>query len=1117
MNTMDKISVVLLFLVGAVFNAHADDAQDLENFYNSFLPAFQRLTPEASALGQYGKYHSSGFSGVPNIPVPLFSIGSGNFSLPAELCYDASGIKVDQQATYVGLAWNLILGGSISQIVCGKNDFYDPCPYPNSELKDSVLPNIVYSPYFNGTFYPSVAFSSVSTLPSTNFPLEEDRRKYMILQDVSNGTSVPDIFQASFCGHSVSFIIANGRAKIIGNDATAYKIDIETPGVPYPLSIRITDDHGIRYMFTAAPEYTQTDNVSYNLSEIQNSSGRCLVKFIYSEKNCNLLESYYETMGTNDENYGMPIASQAILETFIRKNYPSSLLYCIKAYYPDTIITDREIVKFTYGTREDIKDAKQLERITVTSKNDDSTILHTVIFNYGYFTEGDYNSELCSRYRYTDVYDYKRLKLTGVTVDGKEYSFGYESSSLPARLSKSQDFWGYFNGKPNSEGLCASPEYQFDSEGYLVGVESVGQANRYAYESYCKAGILNKITYPTGGYTKFDFEINHFNDVWGKYYYPSSYTYVQGARHVMCGTGYNGHGYNTTPDSTEFDVSHSVQAEIYSNTPYRPSNDHYYKLYFTIVGKDSNGATVFSKNYTKYNDEQDFNESCLLPKGHYVMTSQFLVPPNGSPIGGAIIVEMPQEHIQVPSAADISGKSFGGGLRIRTIENYDSDNALLGYTRYKYDGGKLLIPTVNKEHINMWYLFATIPADPSLYVIPSSMLCSFFFVTSNPTYLAACSLGCPYVGYSKVTRENYDKNGQLMSYDVEKYHNQGYYNAQDKIFCVNREGLDGKLTESMTYSKDSVLMRKACYFYETHGANPSQSDVVFFPWTRCTELNPGNINLNVVYKYSLFSISPICSLLSSVTETDYTSGNAMRPVTTAYEYKDSIYRPACVTRTVGLGSNTGETYQTRYWYPGDTEVGNSGTSCLTDAHCVSEQVKAVEYRNGKIAGGYRNEYRALPDSLPVVSKSYSITHSQDEDLELDVSENDAYGNIREYRKKDGTPVTLIWSYNHQCPVMEIVGKTCSDVQAISNVVSELEEDTVATVIISKTESLHAALRARRIMATAYEYSPWHTVTCVIRPNGDKTRYSYDSYGRLEKISDVNNNTIQKNSYNYGTR
>ena len=1115
---MVKVSVVLFFLVGAFCNAHADDTQELENIYNSFLPDFQRLTPEASALGQYGKYHSSGYSGVPSISVPLFSISSGNFTMPVELCYDASGIKVDQQATYVGLGWNLMMGGSISQIVCGNNDFYDYSPSPNSELLDSVLPGIGYSPYLCGTFFPSVGFSAIPLPPSTCLPLEQDRQKYRILQDVSSGTRVPDIFQASFCGHSVSFIIANGKAKIIGNDATAYKIELKNPAESYPLTIEITDDHGIKFVFTAASRTSMTDNASYNLSQIKNAAGRCLAEFRYSAENCNLLQSYYETMGKHDVSSGMPVASDAILETFIMQRHPGSLSYSIKEYYPDTIITERETVTFAYGTREDIKQAKRINSITVKSNNDNSKILHTVIFNYGYFSESSYDSALCGRYGYTNVYGYKRLKLTGVTVDGKEYSFGYdESYSLPSRLCKCRDFWGYFNGKSNTEGLCASPQYKYDSEGHLVVVESVGPANRYAYEGYCKTGTLNMITYPTGGYTKFGYEVNHFNDVNGKYYYQSSNTYIQSATEVFCSSGYNGHGYNTTADSTEFDVSRSVQAEISSNSPYYPLNTQYYKLYFTIVGKDSNGTTVFSRNYTKYNNTQDFIESCWLPEGHYVMTSQFLDPPNGLIIGGSIKVSLPPRQIEVPSVGDVSGMSVGGGLRIKTIKNYDRDDALLGYTRYKYEDGRLLIPTVKAEYMNMLYLYASRPADPSLYVVPTTMSCAFYFITSNPTYLAACSLGSPYVGYSKITRENYDKNGQLMSYDVEKYHNEGYNNAQDKIFSLNRQGLNGKLTESLTYSKDSILMRKVSCTYETYGANPAPGDVVFFPWARCTNMNPGNSSLNVVYKYSLFSKSPICSLLSSVTETDYAAGNAIRPVTTAYEYIDSIYQPSCVTRTSGPGSNTAETYQTMYWYPGDAAVSNSGTSCLTAAHCVSEQVKAVEYRNGMTAGGYRNVYMLRPDSLPVISKNYSITHSEEEVLELDVTDYDAYGNIREYKKKDETPVTLIWSYNHQCPVMEIVGKTYSEVQDISNVVSELEEGTVATEIIVKIESLHAALHAAGIMATAYEYSPWHTVSCIIRPNGNKTKYSYDSYGRLEKIFDVNNNTLQKYFYNYGPR
>lgn len=1101
---------------------YADDTQELQNIYNSFLPDFQKMTPEASALGQYGTYQTSGYTGVPNISVPLFSISSGNFSIPLELCYDASGIKVDQQATYVGLGWNLIMGGSISQIVCGKNDFYeniiDQYHMTNLSLKQEIIsPSLSNLPSYCLTFFPDVRFPAVPT-NGTCLPLEEDRKKAELLRDVSNGARVPDIFQASFCGHCVSFVLADDKssARIIGNDATIYKIELKDFRGPYPYGVDITDDHGIKYAFISAPKTSMEDNASYNLSEIRNAAGRILMEFNYSESGQTLLRPYYETEGKIDDQGGMPIASQSIYDMFIKMNYPNTLAYGINEYYPTTIKTDKETVMFTYGTREDIKDAQRIEQITVKSNNNRDAILHTVRFDYAYFTESNSETTLCSRYDYSGVYGYKRLKLTAVTVDGKKYTFGYhEDQNLPPRITRQQDFWGYYNGANNSAGLCASSKYWFDNTGQVIELGTVGQANRFANGSKCKIGTLNKITYPTGGYTKFDYEINHFNDVKRNNYYPSVSSNVEYIRKETCGSGYNGHGYNTTPDTKEFDVSTPVKVDVASSSPYFPSNSQYYKLQFSLVGKNSNGQVVFSRSFTKYNHEQDFVISCDLPKGHYVLTSQFANVSNGLIIAGHIQLIFTPVCREDVSIADASGKSIGGGLRVRKIENYDCNNTLLGYTCYKYQGGKLLIPTIKEEHIEMLFLYGSRPSDPNLFVMPGTLSCSFSFITSNPTYLEICSLGCPHVGYSQVTKEHYDRNGQLMSYDIEKYHNVEYKDLNEKVFDVNRDGLNGKLQETTTYSEDHVPMHKVSYSYSTFGASPASSDMVFFSWARCGDMTPGYSSVDVCYKYSLYSKAPVCVLPAVVTETSYDGGNVMKSLVTAYSYKESNFQPCSITKTENLANNTNETSLINYWYPGDSEVAGSNTEYLTDVHNISEQVKGKEYRNGKTFSGYRNEY-VLSNGLPVVSKSYSITQSEHENLELDVTSHDDYGNIREYKKKDGTPVTIIWSYSHQVPVMEIVGKTYSGVKNQFNNVARLEECTLAAEITSITESLHASLQNSGIKAIAYEYSPWYTVSCIISPDGNKTRYSYDSYGRLEKVSDINSKTVQKYSYNYGT-
>lgn len=1115
-----KKLVVLLLVLGTSVNfVFADEAQDMKEIYNKLLPDFQKLTPEASALGQYGKYNVSGYTGVPNISIPLFSIGSGNFSMPIELGYDASGIKVEQQATYVGLGWNLIMGGSINQIVCGQNDFFEKTSgtsqnsISNLDLLQVVLPSYGDCRYPISDL-PTIHFPDF-TYWGTSLPVEADRNKYEILKDVSNGARVPDIFQASFCGHSISFVIntSSKKAIVIGNDAVKYKIALKEYGGSYPCSIEITDDHGIVYIFT--PKNPMQDNASYHLSKITNPAGHNLIEFKYSDIEYFLLHPYYESIGKRDESFPMPIASDLIQSQFIDRNCPSTLKYSIKEFYPDTIITDREIITISYSGREDIKKAKRIDTIIVKSNCYKDSVIHKVLFRYGYFTESGFESSLCSRYGYTDVdvYSYKRLKLTGITIDGKKYSFGYnEDQNLPSRLSTQQDFWGYYNGQQNQNGFCASPEFKYDNN-ILTGVDAIGPANRYASESHCKIGTLSKITYPTGGYTKYYYEINHFDDVAGKYYYPTatSKSNVKYIRTESCGSGYNGKGYDSTPDTKEFDVNQSTKVEIASNTPYYPNSQQYYKIYFTIIGKDSNGKTIFSKSYTKYNHDQDIKEKLNLPKGHYVLSSQFVSVANKLIIGGNIKVTFPTEYKEDLSIADASGKSIGGGLRIKTIENYDSDNTLLGYTSYRYENGRLLIPTVEKETIPMSYLLASTCAKPEVYVLPQQYNCRFFFITSNPTYPTICSIGNPNIGYSNVIKENYDKNRQLMSYDIEKYNNKEYSNSYYHMFSVNFDGLNGKLIESTTYSKDSVPMRKLCNSYMTIGNNPALKDVIFFPWARCSNMNHGSTAFSVYYSYSLYPKYPIIVLPYTITETLYDSnGKKTTSNTTSFQYNPTNYQLSDLSVTDGTNTS-----RTLYSYP-------ASNTLRFMQHILSEVDGVETYRNGTFTGGSKYIFKVHKNpqtgaAFSVVNASCSILPNRSRVTEMTVTQYDDYGNIREYKKKDETPVTIIWSYNHQLPIMEIVGSTYTEVCNKAKNVKDISSlENASSVSETTMSSIHATLRKDlpNALVTAYTYSPWHSVSEIIKPNGNKVKYNYDQYGRLEKTSDINDKILQKYTYNY---
>jgi RHS repeat-associated protein len=83
------------------------------------------------------------------------------------------------------------------------------------------------------------------------------------------------------------------------------------------------------------------------------------------------------------------------------------------------------------------------------------------------------------------------------------YEFSYNSTSLPAPTSSSVDHWGYYNTNSHTGSLI--PSVTLGCGGSAVTYPG-GNANRDPNESRMKAGILERITYPTGGYTDFVFE-----------------------------------------------------------------------------------------------------------------------------------------------------------------------------------------------------------------------------------------------------------------------------------------------------------------------------------------------------------------------------------------------------------------------------------------------------------------------------------------------------------------------------------------------------------------------------------------------------------------------------------
>jgi hypothetical protein len=193
--------------------------------------------------------------------------------------------------------------------------------------------------------------------------------------------------------------------------------------------------------------------------------------------------------------------------------------------------------------REDLPGDKRLDKIVVTnSKN-------TVLKEYKLDYEVRYSGEAVESFRfyydmvdvlnktYTipttedrifDIPDYMRKRMflksveeTGGGLNLPAYKFDYNTQALPFRSSTHQDYSGYHTRNDENHPLTGIFYYlgskRIPVNGNLFSLNvtngtsqlgSWGGGNKVRFFDNMIAGVLTKITYPTGGYKEFEFELN---------------------------------------------------------------------------------------------------------------------------------------------------------------------------------------------------------------------------------------------------------------------------------------------------------------------------------------------------------------------------------------------------------------------------------------------------------------------------------------------------------------------------------------------------------------------------------------------------------------------------------
>lgn len=440
-------------------------------------------SPTAANLGKYVEHNVNLYSGTPGIQIPIYSIKTGDLGMSINLAYDAKGIKVAEIPDWVGAGWALNAGGVITRKVNGLPD-----ERPNSGYLDME--------------------SQLNNLESAlSDGLDEgDAPYYNLLNDMYNKTkdSQPDIFYFNFNGSSGKFILGHEGDQPSTIPQTDWEIEY-TPGPETIESFTMTAPNGITYTFDEVekslrqpgeiailPEY----GTAWYLKKIESPDSNREITLTYQSSE--VVHKY------NNEEYELIHApgtaiSQYFYQLHSRKNLKQITTESHKIIFNRELRNDARVPS-EWDTNHDEKQEYRLNSIDIKTVN--NNLVKSVIFTYDYYAN--------------------RLFLEGVhqqdanSNDLPGHSFEYiNPSGLPGRLSKAIDHWGYYNGATDNTGFISSV-YWYDAfnneERYYIG------ADREVNTITSQYGVLNKITFPTGGSVTNEYEQNRYSDV---YYDPS--------------------------------------------------------------------------------------------------------------------------------------------------------------------------------------------------------------------------------------------------------------------------------------------------------------------------------------------------------------------------------------------------------------------------------------------------------------------------------------------------------------------------------------------------------------------------------------------------------------------
>ena len=493
------ISVFFLLLLMGVNAVYS------EELFPKNRPLLEVSSPTEWSFHKFVEQPISLYRGAISVEVPLYTIKDGEAEIPLVLRYNTSGIKVSEEAGWVGLGWNLDVGGYIT---CNVVDGYDW----RDDTYDSRYKMMFY-PSNHGIVYNHGGCLETEDMWSNMLYLSQDSDNYHW------GKLAPDVYYYSYPGGAGRYVMDYRDYSVVQlQRESAIKIDNGSANEEFP-SKTITTTKGIVHEYSFFSNNTRHGSliplsVSYALTNTRYPSGG-EVNYNYSAL------SYRDTLLSCSVAGMLPQINGGINASGY-ENY-SSIIHDVsyinkKEALLSSIETQNYVVEFITSSREDHPVLKKLDSIRIRA-GQFGPIIKQYLFTYGYFyPEGNTISNAHQQLRL------KLLEVKAVSVtnnsEAEKYTFVYNETALPEKSSFATDHWGYANSTsgqlrgdslPDLSGLRAI--YSQDDDYNTLNNVLLPKYNPNHNDGCCANGMLTEMHYPDGGKTTFVFESNTF---WGK-------------------------------------------------------------------------------------------------------------------------------------------------------------------------------------------------------------------------------------------------------------------------------------------------------------------------------------------------------------------------------------------------------------------------------------------------------------------------------------------------------------------------------------------------------------------------------------------------------------------------